>query len=112
LVPLNGAITYNSPANTEPGMVRMALDANGRLIGLEARPSAEVHGAPASHPDWNVLFSVAGLDMARFTPAETQQIPPMAFDTRMAWVGSYAPGGITGERAEQVRVEAASWKGR
>jgi len=112
LVPLNGAITYNSPANTEPGMVRMALDATGRLIGLEARPSAEVHGTPASPPDWTALFTVAGLDMARFTLAQTQQIPPMAFDTRMAWVGSYAPGGIAGERAEQVRVEAASWEGR
>jgi hypothetical protein len=34
-------------------------------------------------------------------------VPPIAFDSRMAWAGTYAEG-----RPEQIRLEAASWAER
>ncbi|HYL78735.1 MAG TPA: serine/threonine-protein kinase [Bryobacteraceae bacterium] len=103
-VTLGGVIDYNSPPNTEPGMIRLALDANGKLIALEARPlETEASGAP----NWTALFAAAGLDPARFTPVSPTRVPPMAADTRMAWTGTYGEG-----RPEHVHVEAASWQGR
>jgi serine/threonine-protein kinase len=102
-----GAVTDTSPANTEPGMIGMALDPAGRLVALEARPPASRGAATRAEPDWNALLVLAGLDPARFTPAPPLATPPMAVDSAMAWTGTY-----TGERPEQVRVEAAAWQGR
>jgi hypothetical protein len=111
---LSGIVTYTQPPNTEPGMIRMILDAKGRLFALEARPPeksapsgdrGQTSGPNAS--DWSSLFAAAGLDPARFTPAVPERTPPMAFDGRMAWDGTYAEG-----RIEKLRVEAASWQGR
>ena len=49
----------------------------------------------------------AGLDPARFTPAEPQRLPLASFDERKAWTGSYVH-----LPSIPLRVEAASWKGR
>ncbi|HTA69807.1 MAG TPA: serine/threonine-protein kinase, partial [Bryobacteraceae bacterium] len=110
LLPLsNGPVTYDSPPNSEPTMILMALDATGRLTELEARPTGD-DAAHLDHQvafDWATLFKEARLDPVRFKPSDPQRTPPMAFDQRMAWVGSYAEG-----RAEQIRVEAAAWQGR
>ncbi len=104
----NGIITYNSPANIDPEMIRLALDAKGRLISFEARPKAS-GVAPASIPayDWSQLFTAAGLDLARFTTTTPVRTPPMAFDSRAAWLGSYSS-----EPRTKLRVEAAAWQGR
>lgn len=106
-------IKYESPANTEPGMIRLALDAKGRLMALEARPPASrgpktsTQDNAAKPPNWTALFAAAGLDPARFQPVAPQRTPPMAFDADMAWLGTFAEG-----RPEQIRVETASWEGR
>jgi hypothetical protein len=109
--PSFSAITYDLPANIEPEMVRLALDARGRLIAMEARPraaGAAVPGTGAGHAfDWGALFAAAELNPARFTHAPPVATPPMAFDSRAAWIGTYAEG-----RPEQVHVEAAAWQGR
>ncbi len=103
-----GAVTYDSPADAEPGMIRLILDGEGRLFGLEARPpAASSANAATSAPDWTALFNASGLDQSRFTPAPPEQTPPMAFDARAAWTGSFAEG-----RTEKVRIEAAGWQGR
>jgi predicted Ser/Thr protein kinase len=111
---LSGIVTYTQPPNTEPGMIRLILDAKGRLFALEARPPEKIapSGERGQAPgpvafDWPSLFAAAGLDMARFKPATPGRTPPMAFDGRMAWDGTYAEG-----RPEKLRVEAASWQGR
>ena len=104
----SGAVTYDSPANIEPGMIRLILDPNGRLTALEVRPLISDGSAASSKaPDWAGLFGAAGLDPARFAPATPREVPPLAFDARMAWTGTYAQS-----RSEQVRVEAASWQGK
>ena len=97
-------IQYDAPANTEPGMIRLAMDGKGRLIALEVRPTESGQGGS---PDWMPLFKAAGLDISRFIPADPLSIPPVAADTRAAWTGTYDEG-----RTENVRIEAASWTGR
>jgi len=94
-------------------MVRMLLDARGRLHRLEARP------APARPPgtagqtqagpimDWNRLLTAAGLDAARFTSSPPEAYLPVYADSRMAWVGSYGEG-----RPDTIWVEAAALSGR
>ncbi|MFZ1205769.1 MAG: serine/threonine-protein kinase [Candidatus Acidiferrales bacterium] len=100
-------VSYDSPPNSEPQMIRMTLDTTGRLIALEARPAETSSDSKSAAFDWTVLFKDAGLDYARFTPTTPSFTPPMAFDSRMAWVGTYGDG-----RPEQIRVEAATWQGR
>jgi serine/threonine-protein kinase len=103
-----GTIGFNSPANAEPGMIRMAMDPTGRLTELEVRPETGAGDQePGASVDWQALFKAAGLDMTRFTPEEPKQTPPMAFDARMAWVGTYSNG-----LENKLHVEAASWQGR
>ena len=101
------AVDYDEPANIEPGMIRLILDANGRLFALEARPEEKGPRNSADPFNWSALFSAAGLDRARFTEATPEHTPPMAFDARAAWTGDYGEG-----RLEKVRVEAAAWQGR
>jgi serine/threonine-protein kinase len=101
--PFPGSVSYDSPANTEPGMARMALDLEGRLIEMEIRPRET---GEAGTPDWTPLFAAARLDLARFTPAAPRSVPPMATDARAAWVGRHAADGA------EIRVEAAAWAGR
>ena len=105
-------VTMESPANTDPGMVRLVLDATGRLVRLDVRawlPAATIGSGSAAetNPDWTRLFAAAGLDSSLFSPVEPRQIPPMAFDTSLAWTGRYSA-----DRPEEVRVEAAFWRGR
>jgi serine/threonine-protein kinase len=103
-----GVISWNEPPNDQPGMVRVHLDAAGRLFHMEARPPARDRSSAAAAPfDWNKLLRAAQLDPARFAAASPASVPPMAFDARMAWTGSYADS-----RPERVRVEAAAWEGR
>jgi hypothetical protein len=101
-----GRITYDSPPNSEPGMVRLILDPKGRLVSLEAQPPPTV-SANGTVPDWGPLFAVAGLDPSRFKPTTLGKTPPMAIDVRMAWTGNYTEG-----HPETVRVEAAAWEGK
>ncbi len=106
---LVSSVTADSPPNTEPGMVRVLLDAKGRLMGLDVRPvgNGSQGGQEARAFDWAKLFAAAGLDSARFSTTAPRQLPPMPFDARMAWTGTYADGG-----AGQIHIDAAAWEGR
>jgi serine/threonine-protein kinase len=101
-----GMLSYARPANTEPGMIRLRLDPNGRLVEFEARPE-EMSGARFSRIDPSILFAEAGLDRTLFSETTPREPPPMAFDQHFAWTGSYGNG-----RTEKVRVSAAYWEGR
>ena len=109
-----GRVTWDLPANVEPEMVRLALDARGRLVTLEVRPKEAGPAGKASEAgrpfDWGPLFAASGLNPVRFKSATPQRTPPMAFDTRAAWTGKYADNADA--VPEQVRVEAAAWEGR
>jgi hypothetical protein len=89
-------------------MIRLQLSPKGDLVALEVRPPSEGRAGDAPpQVDWNPALVAAGLDPSRLVSVQPLQVPPMAFDTRVAWTGTYAAG-----RSEQVRVEAASWRGR
>ena len=111
LVPNNpmADVTANDPPLTISGMTIMSMDPAGRLDGFSAIPPQRTQAAAQPPPatDWDVLFRLAGLDRARFTPAPPEWLPRGHADARMAWTGTLA------ERPEApVRLEAASWQGR
>ncbi len=100
-----GRPTEMSPSNSEPGMIRVDLDAMGRLLRLEVQPWET--NAAAGDVNWSNLFEAAGLDMAAFAVVKDDVVPPMAVDAQIAWRGSYSQAW-----GQPVTVHAASWRGR
>jgi serine/threonine-protein kinase len=99
-----GVVTWDDPPPEEAGMVRLVLDAQGRMVFYERLPRERL--APAKdvpQADWGGLFTLAGLDQSKFTPAEPLWTSLAAADTRMAW---------TMEAPRAIRVEAAALRGQ
>jgi Protein kinase domain len=108
--PLNGLVKPDDPPRDISGMTYVVLDPSGegRLEYFEAVPpqKEEAQGtAPA--PDWSVLFKAAGLDLAKFKPADPEWASPVGCDVRAAWTGEAPDGPGT-----PVRVEAAAYRGK
>jgi hypothetical protein len=103
-----GEIQENDPKPTMSGMIDVQLDPQGRLTYLEALPP-ERENPPAKPPapDWNALFTAAGLDMAKFKPATAEWASLAASDVRQAWSGEWP-----GYRNRPLHVEGATWHGR
>jgi serine/threonine protein kinase len=103
-----GIVTRDDPPPTLSGMMNLELDPQGRLIHFLAIPPQKDDDTTAPSPpfDWNVLFSAAGLDPARFQRTEPAWNSLASSDTRMAWTGSW-PGS-----ARPLRVEAAAYRGK
>ncbi len=101
-------VTETDPPPLVAGMVGIELDPLGRLIRFEAVPSPATAPTAADRPpDWEVLFSEAGLDRAAFAPTEPRWLPPFYADSRMAWTEGKP------EHADRpLRVEAAAYHGR
>jgi Protein kinase domain len=96
-------------------MVRLDVDAAGRMVYFEAVPrqvpnaaTPNAAAAPASQPAdlWAALFREAGLDQKAFAPTSESWTPPHYADARAAWTGQL------GTPPESVRVEAAAHDGR
>src|ERR1022692_438597 len=101
-------VSADNPPLIDPGMILLETDLLGRLYLLETVPPEVDHTQEAARPpDWSLLFSAAGLDLARFSPTQPQWTPPSPYDSRAAWLGAY-----TGQPANSLRIEAASWRGR
>ncbi len=105
--PTTGFVGESSPPNAEPGMVWMRLSPDGRLVFLEAMAKENPRESSTEAADPTPLFAAAGLDFSRFKPSSPVRIPPVPFDTRTTWTGTYAP-----DRAEPVTVQAAWWRGK
>jgi predicted Ser/Thr protein kinase len=105
-----GMVNQNDPPPTLAGMIRLALDAQGRLAVFEAMPpqvfSASSLTAPPQAFNWNLLFSAADLDPAQFQPAAPTWNSLSASDTRAAWTGKW-PG-----TERPLRIEAAAFQGK
>jgi hypothetical protein len=102
-----GTLTMDDPPWDVSGMTLVGLDLQGRLLRFGAF-QLQVDDRPpvASPPDYTPLFKLAGLDIAQFQPAEPRWLPRGNSDHRAAWTGPM-PGG-----PDNVRVEAAYWRGR
>jgi hypothetical protein len=110
MVPYNivGAVSLSDPPLAITDMTAVAMDPLGRLDWFHAiPPQHDPQAAPAAPPDWSVVFRLAGLDQARFTPATPEWLPRGQADTRVAWTGTSAELPET-----PLRLEAASWRGR
>jgi len=104
----DGDVTHDDPAMEISGMVKIELDAQGRLMGFDAVPP-QVDETPVSAAkplDASALFSAAGLDPARFQSVEPKWTPLAICDQRAAWTGTYP------DDPNPLRVEAASWRGK
>jgi len=111
-----GIVSENDPPTTLSGMINVELDPQGRLTYFQAIPAQKLDASKqipnattgvATIPfDWNILFNAAGLDQAKFQPAEPIWNSLAASDTRMAWIGVW-PG-----TNRPLRVEAASFRGK
>src|SRR6266542_789052 len=76
------SLTETDPPPLVAGMVGIQLDPLGRLIRFEAVPSPATAPTAADRPpDWEVLFSEAGLDRAAFAPTEPRWLPPFYADS-------------------------------
>ncbi len=101
-------VSSTDPPLEIPGMANVHLDAAGRLRQLAVvPPQREEESGPAPAPAWMGLFSEAGLDPTRYTPAEPRWTPRMYADSRAAWEGPHP------DRPEvRGRIEAGAYRGR
>jgi len=104
----SGAIKSDDPPADTSGMTGLELDSEGNLRNFYAvSPRTEDADRQDVATDWTKVLALAGLDAARLSPAEPQWIPRNAYDTRVAWTGTYPD-----EDEPQIRVEAASRRGK
>jgi predicted Ser/Thr protein kinase len=113
-----GIVTRSDPPTVLSGMINLELDPQGRLTYFQAIPpqklgeqgekkdAAAAVTPPAATFDWSILFTAAGLDPAKFQPAQPTWTSLAASDARMAWTGSW-PG-----TTRPLRVEAAALQGK
>jgi Protein kinase domain len=112
LVPFSRvAVRPDDPPEVVPGMVRLRLDMQGRLISFVAAPprteQARQTAEPKAEPDWASLFAEAGFDPANFKRTESKSLPEHYADLRAAWNGA-----LPSQPEIPIRVEAAAFKGK
>jgi hypothetical protein len=94
------------PPLTEPGMITVFLDSQGRLVGFVAVPPDVV--VPAQQTvDWTPAFSAAALDAGRFRRVVPVWSAPVDSDRKYAWEGT-----VAGQPGVPLRIEAAERAGR
>jgi serine/threonine-protein kinase len=102
-----GIVQEDDPPRDFPGMTMLELDDQSHLVYFEAVPQQLRNaGDTPKPPDWDGVFSLAGLDPSQFRKAEPLWAPPHGSDERFAWTGVF-PG-----TSYSLRVEAASWLGK
>ncbi|MEZ4386979.1 MAG: serine/threonine-protein kinase [Candidatus Krumholzibacteriia bacterium] len=109
LTPLRtmGAITSEDPPPLTAGMIRVVVDAAGRLLFFTAVPPETLStAAPDTVPTatWDRLFAAAALDRATFAAAAPGWVPDVFATARKAWHGGITIAG----RDVPLRVEAAT----
>ena len=102
-----GVVTFSDPPAIFSGMINLKLDPTGRLLYFQAMPAEREDQAPATKaPDWQPLFSAAGLNAADFHAAAPVWNGLASADTRAAWDGTW-PG-----NNRPLHIEAAALHGR
>jgi serine/threonine-protein kinase len=102
-----GIVDREDPPPVVSGMAQVELDHRGRLTFFEIVPPQRQDTATRPAPvDWKPLFTMAGLDLSTFQPAEPLWNWLAGPDTRAAWTGQWPESG------RPLRVEAAALGGR
>jgi len=97
----------DDPPSTTPGMARVDLDPEGRLLSLAVVPGEDAPESAAAGPDWDPLLRATGVDAATLQPAAPEWAPSSFADQRVAWTGTWS-----GRPDVPLRIEAASLQGR
>jgi serine/threonine-protein kinase len=98
-------ISERDPPLDRPGMARVRLDAQARLLALTVVPPDRPGGG--GDPDWSRLLEATRLDPTSVVEVEPEWVPPVGATSRRAWTGWYA-----GQSDIPIRVEAAAGGGR
>lgn len=108
LFPNNAAATvqWQDPAYDISGMVLVSLDSGGRLRSFRAVPWQDQSQAGGTDPNWESMFTAAGLELSHFHAAPAKWLPLEPFDLQRDWEGTY-DGDIT-----PIHVTAASYRGK
>jgi serine/threonine-protein kinase len=98
----------DDPADTSPGMARVGLDPEGRLMSLRVVPGEHLPETVATkEPDWTSLIQATGVDASTLQPAPPEWAPPSFAERRAAWTATWP-----GKPEIPVRIEAASVAGK
>jgi hypothetical protein len=108
MAPQGPRVTREDPPLAIPGEISVQLDPAGRLYRFERVPPEILPAGPSRPSDWTPLFTAAGLDPKRFSPATPEWAPAAYVDTRMAWKGSWTEPPFP---PLPVRIEAGSLRG-
>ena len=94
LVPLGdeNRLTGTNPPLTTAGMATLVVDDDGRLVEFVAVPDPVQGENRASAQAWELLFELAGLEMAAFREVPPAWVPPVFADERKAWEAVTPPG--------------------
>ncbi len=102
-----GVVTFSDPSAIFSGMINLKLDPTGRLLYFQAMPpEREDQGQAPKVPDWQPLFSAAGLNAANFQPSAPLWNDLASADNRAAWDGTWSGNG------RPLHIEAAALHGR
>ena len=101
-----GNVRLTNPPVTGSGEVIVMFDLAGNLRRLEVMPKRFSTREP-HEPDWQRLFTLAGLDTSRFRPDRPRYQRFLAPDLRRAWVGTRAEAPDV-----ELWVEAGAFEGR
>ncbi len=105
----DGRVYAEAPPFVVSGMVDINIGMTGQITFFRAVPP-QIDDRPATVPaeiDWSIFFAAAGLDQAKFRPAESKWTPRTPYDLRITWEGAYP------EAPEMpIRVEAAAYRGK
>jgi serine/threonine-protein kinase len=104
-------VDFDDPPLLEDGMVRMLLDARGRLLALRAVVGEEAGEDEEEDEDeegdeieeavdWADVLDAAGFDTESFAETSPRTTPPVFADSRAAWT------------SPELRIEAAARHGR
>ena len=96
----------SDPPDSAPGMARVGLDPDGRLISFLVVPG-ERTGPTSAEPDWAPLLQATGVDAKTLVPVAPEWAPTVFADHRAAWTGSWP-----GEQEVPLRIEAAAAGGK
>ena len=105
----NDRVSLNDPPLDVTNMRTVLLDSSGRLVEFASVPP-QLDDPPPAAPattGWPGILQLADLDITKLEPATPLWTPRIYADERVAWEGP-----MPGWPEQQIRVEAAAYRGR
>ena len=100
-------IVSDDPPLVWPGMMKILIDPQGRLLQFFAVPPDRILAQGASPVDWTALFRESGIDSARFHLTRPLWSMPVDSDAKVAWDGTLAE-----QPGVPMHIEAAARAGK